>query len=64
MKMMMKTKMFKGQKTMTQTIAKVTGKFLNIFLVKILVLNGYLKSYETECLDNVTRQIREDEHLN
>ena len=60
----MKTKMFKGQKTMTQTIAKVTGKFLNIFLVKILVLNGYLKSYATECLDNVTRQIREDEHLN
>ena len=49
MTVMMRMKMFKGQKTMTQTIIKVTGKFLIFLLVKILVMNGYLKSYETKC---------------
>ena len=49
MKVTMKTKMFKCQKKIIQVKTKATGKFLTFFLVKILVMNGYLKSYETEC---------------
>ena len=49
MKVTMKMKMFKCQKTIIQAIKKVTRKFLIFFLVKILVMNGYLKNYETEC---------------
>ena len=49
MKVTKKTKMFKCQKTVIQVIAKATRKFLTFFLVKILVVNGYVKSYETEC---------------
>ena len=40
--------MFNCQKTIIHAIKKVTGKFLTFFLVKILVINGYLKNYETE----------------
>ena len=53
MKMTMKTKMFKCQKKKKekiQVITKAIGKFLTFFLVKIPVMNGYLKSYETECV--------------
>ena len=49
MKVTMKMKMFKSQKTIIQAIKKVTRKLLIFFPVKILVMNGYLKSYETEC---------------
>ena len=49
MKVTMKRKMFKDQKTIIQAIMKVTAKFLTFFLVKILVMNGYLKHYEIEC---------------
>ena len=31
-------------------MTKVTGKFPTFYLVKILVINGYLKNYESECL--------------
>ena len=48
-KVIMKMKMFKCQKTIIQAIKKVTRKFLIFFLVKILVMSGYLKNYETEC---------------
>ena len=48
-KVTMKMKMFKCQKTVIQVITKTTGKFLAFFLVKILVMNGYLKSYKTKC---------------
>ena len=44
MKVTVKTKMSKCQKTIIQAIKKVTGKFLIFFLVKILVMNGYLKN--------------------
>ena len=49
MKLTMKLKVFKCQKTMIQVIKKVTEKFLAFFLIKILVMNGYLKNYEIEC---------------
>ena len=49
MRVRMKMKMFKCQKKIIQVRTKATGKFLTFFLVKILVMNGYLKSYETKC---------------
>ena len=49
LKVKMKMKTFKCQKTIIQTIKKVRGKFLAFFLVKILVMNSYLKNHETEC---------------
>ena len=49
MKLTMKLKMVKCQKTIIQVIKKVTGKFLAFFLIKVLVMNGYLKNYEIEC---------------
>ena len=48
MKVTMKMKMFKCQKTIIQVIAKATGEFLTFFLVKIL-MNNYLKNYKNEC---------------
>ena len=41
-------KMLKCQKTIIQAIKKVTRKFLTFLLVKILLMNGYLKNCETE----------------
>ena len=58
MKVAMKTKMFKCQKKITQAIKKVAGKFLIFFLVKILVMNDYLKKYETECF--IQKQLARD----
>ena len=49
MKVVMKTEMFKSQKKIIQAITKVTGKFLTFFLVKILVIHGYLKNCKTKC---------------
>ena len=49
MKLTMKLKMVKCQKTIIEVIKKVTGKFLAFFLIKVLVMNGYLKNYEIEC---------------
>ena len=46
--MTMKAKMFKSQGKIIQAKIKATGKFLTFFLVKILVMNGYLKNYESE----------------
>ena len=48
MKVVKKTKMFKCQKIIIQVIKKAIGKFLTFFLVKILVMNGYVRSYETK----------------
>ena len=58
MKVAMKTKMFKCQKKIIQAIKKVAGKFLIFFLVKILVMNDYLKKYETECF--IQKQLARD----
>ena len=49
MKVTMKIKMFKCQKTIIQAIKKVTETFLLFFLVDILVINGLLKIYKTKC---------------
>ena len=45
----MKMKMLKCQETIIQAKKTVAGMFLTFFLVKILVMNGYLKNYEGEC---------------
>ena len=44
----MKMKMLKCQETIIQAKKTVAGMFLTFFLVKILVMNGYLKNYEGE----------------
>ena len=58
MKVTMKTKMLKSQKNIIQAIKKVPWTFLTFFLVKILVMNGYLKNYKTECF--IQKQLARD----
>ena len=48
MKVTMKMKMLKCQKTIIQAIKDMARKFLTFLLVKILLMNGYLKNYGTE----------------
>ena len=57
-KVTMKMKLFKCQKTITQAIKKVTWKFETFFLVKIIVMDVSLRSSQLEVFYENTVKFR------